>query len=713
MKCTPFLQIILVFLSTTSVAQTFQKNWENLSGPDGGSILQFETDGEMLYALTYGGIYKSQNAGETWTLLQGSRNVADFSAKLEVTNGLLYVMKGTGEILRSRDLGANWKYVLQEPYSIDSTEAAPNGMIAFGDTLLVITPLGIYRSLDQGETWNTAIVPEYFFAQNFKGFAKIGSDIFVAYSRYILKSKDGGMTWEQNFAASANFADMEAVDSVLYALYDAYPRLIRSYDHGLHWDKIDADSIKFGQYAADFRDWITGQGNKIFYASDYGCIHGAVQMFQSFDNGEEWHQSPHIGLKSHRMRDFKALPQHLLVGTLEGIFRSEDDAVSFLPFHKDMNGTSVYALAKTNTGRWWANTRQGVFSSDDAGETWELRFTGELIDPCNDRWDQYLFTNSRILRIDDGLYVHAYLSTDSGDSWTEIPPISTFWSPQFYASEKTVWMVEHSRLYKLADTDSLFTEIALPAQGYLSDLLVSDEKLMVLIERDKYLSENQGLSWEKIENETPEYQSVGVPFYLDNYALFANSLPFEDTTLVYDFGQKSWKPFYPIVEGDTLNYWEYQFLKTTGKLRWIAVQERGLFYSLIEEPEKWLPFMPILPFNTPTAIEFDLDNQEIWVGTNGAGIYKNALQFEKAESPSLSFGIYPNPSHGKSTLSSPTFFTEKISLRVFDVSGKLLRDQLLPPGQSWDISLDLPNGLYLWQVLTPKGSVSFKWIKME
>lgn len=134
-----------------------------------------------------------------------------------------------------------------------------------------------------------------------------------------------------------------------------------------------------------------------------------------------------------------------------------------------------------------------------------------------------------------------------------------------------------------------------------------------------YHSVNQGETWKIIANQTLSGQWAGWPVYMDSEALFAVSLPYEDSMLVYNFREKIWKPFLPVVDGDTLKYWEYRILKTAGGLRWIAAN--GLFYySTIAEPETWYPFAPLFPFKAPSAIAFDHSNQEMWVGTAGARI---------------------------------------------------------------------------------------------
>jgi len=703
--------LLLVIFPLFTFGQTLQKTWENLPGPDGGAVLQFETDGNRLYALTYGGIYGSQNDGETWVLLEGSRNVADFGAQLEVEAGVFYVLKGNGVLLRSLNNGATWKAVLQAPYPIDAPGGRPKGMMAIGDTLLVISALAIYRSANQGNTWQESLVPPFYFSQQFKSFARVGTDIFVAYDWTILKSTDGGQRWNTNFTAGYRFADMEAVDSVLYALYDGYPRLIRSTDHGLHWDKIDTDTIFFWPYYDETKDWLTGTGDQLFYASDYWCVHGGVQMFHSFNKGGDWHKSPRAGINFHYLNDLKALKPHLLAGTEQGVFRSGDNAATFQPYHHGMNGTWVYALSQLSTGSWWAETGQGIFSSGDDGQSWELRLPGALEAPCNGWDNQILFTKKRIIRKEYDLSYHVWVSEDVGDTWQEIPPTKPYWSPTILASDTILWLEEDNRLYKMADSEADFTEVLLPKQGNLGEMITGGNKISLFIDHDNYLSDDQGLTWILMELSTPGGLQPGWHLYMDEQALFSINFQSEGAILTYNFHEKVWKPYFPMIDGDTLNNWEFQFLKTAGGIRWISVRDRGLYYSSIQEPEILYPFSPHFPFKTPSALAFDLSGQEMWVGTNGAGIFKTKFQYNTEEDPSFRFGIYPNPSFGQSTLTAPTFITEKIFLRVFDTAGKLMKEQTLPPGQSWDIQLNLPAGMYLWQITAPEGVYTLKWLR--
>ncbi|MDX1910309.1 MAG: T9SS type A sorting domain-containing protein [Saprospiraceae bacterium] len=713
MKYTQLLlvHLILVILVTSLHSQPLLPKWKNLNGPDGGCILHFETDGSQLYALTKGGVFTSQNAGESWKLLDGPRNLIKFGGQLVVEQGVLYLLNEYGICLRSRNAGASWTSVLQPPFLIDEPLGKPQKIHAIGDTIIVASALGIYRSVNQGDTWEIATVPYDYYALEIKDFVQIGQDIFLTYGKVILKSTDGGSTWKKNYVSGFTFADITATDSVLYALYDGFPRLIRSFDRGLHWESIDTDTIEFYQYNDETDDWLTAIGGQLYYCSDYGCIHGGVLIFQSGNFGDEWGTSERSGLKRHYMNDLFVLPEHLLAATEQGVFRSTDDAQSFHPFHSGMSGAWVKSIHKLTGGRWWVETMQGIFATDTDGLSWDLKFPGQLEEPCRDGGVQLHTTQKRLFYTEKRLGYHLWMSEDGGETWTDIFPL-----PYSYAnvasSQHNFWISSDSKLYLLSDEADNLKEIILPFSGRIYQMIATDNKVFIETEGQFFLSEDRGESWQNIENTVTSGQDVIDLNFMDKHGLFgATGQWYSDTTVVYDFETKVWRPIFPVAESDSLKSWDFNYLHTLGEIRLFNIYNKGLFFSTIDEPEKMHRFFPVLPFHKLTSARFDPLHQKLWVGSGGAGIYTISLPVPASLSAVPDFQVAPNPSTGNSLLQAPYFVTEHMLFRVFDSSGKLVHRTTLPPGQFWEINLVLPTGVYFWQVLTTQGTVTLKWVK--
>lgn len=109
----------------------------------------------------------------------------------------------------------------------------------------------------------------------------------------------------------------------------------------------------------------------------------------------------------------------------EGLYRSSDGGKSFELVSEEV-GPAVYGLAATPDGRVLAaDPERGLFASEDGGVTWitllERGVVAVAVNPADG--DTILATSSGIL-----------LSTDGGERWREVKPISTgagpvAWSP--------------------------------------------------------------------------------------------------------------------------------------------------------------------------------------------------------------------------------------------------------------------------------------------
>jgi len=100
---------------------------------------------------------------------------------------------------------------------------------------------------------------------------------------------------------------------------------------------------------------------------------------------------------------------------------------------------------------------------------------------------------------------------------------------------------------------------------------------------------------------------------------------------------------------------------------------KGLFYAT-DATGRFYPMQPQLSYLTAIAFK---DN-EIWVGTDGGGIYTLPLPPIQAEvSAKPTFQHWPTPSDGQMHLTSDVFFTDEIQLDVLDAAGRLATSVLL------------------------------------
>jgi photosystem II stability/assembly factor-like uncharacterized protein len=225
-----------------------------------------------------------------------------------------------GGIWKTEDGGKSWRIVTEElPNMATSTlansDADPDIIYAgtgegFDDRM--VGGAGMYKSIDGGETWDllpaTAtdefanilriIVnpddPNEVIATTRKAFSRKPDDR-TTLDGYIMKSKDGGETWEAVYVAERVGKDtirpVYAVQhivampddfSTMFASINSYG-VLKSTDAGETWKRVyEGIEGKTGRMELAISPVKT---NKVFFAAEF---EGVAALFQSKDSGETW-----------------------------------------------------------------------------------------------------------------------------------------------------------------------------------------------------------------------------------------------------------------------------------------------------------------------------------------------------------------------------------------------------------------------------------------
>jgi photosystem II stability/assembly factor-like uncharacterized protein len=688
-----------------------QDAWQHLPGPSGALVIDLEEDGGRVYALCTGGIYISDTEADQWTMLPGTRALGPEGVQLEVSNGVLYVLNSQNKLLRSTDAGQHWTPVLQQPFPLPAPGEKLLRIFASGDTVLVGSLLTIYRSLDRGEHWEfTAEL----YNQRFQNFARIEQDFFACTDRFIWKSGDGGLNWQKVFSAGFNFAAMTAIDTFLYGLYDGFPRLIRSVNRGLNWQLIDSDSLVTNwPYSRDFPDWLVGAGNDIIAVSDFGCVHGGVWFVHSPDQGDEWVRTSKTGMIESGIRDVMFTDGKLFAGTFNGIFRSDDIAITFQRKNEGLDAASVQEILKTGSGRWWVRTDDEILSSDDEGLHWTVRKAPPEESYCF-RHLGLSFTPKRIFF--DGCPPE--YSEDNGETRQPIPFDFPLWSDcaSFASAGDTAFMLHNDNLYYWSDDDTEIRLMDLPPGNtttYILSISTDDNRLLVNGLNQNLVWEFDRSTWDAIPPLQETFPSHYDEFMdSDRHAYYARS-GIDGSLYRWSFSEKIWSPYIitdPIY-GDTIDARKLTLFENTGDIRWLGISGRGLYYCTVDDPFKVYAYAPPLPHPYPRSVY--LDDKKLWVGTLGGGIYTHSIRPQQPDVSTPEFKLYPNPSFGAvQWLESDIFWTEPLRLELFDMAGRLLSAQTLHPGSQWRLATDqFPTGVYVYRVYTPGGMRAMKWVR--
>jgi len=337
------------------------EHWERISPPGHPEIKNIESlaidpqNPDIIYAGTWHLPWKTLDGGRTWySVKEGVIDDSDvFSIIIDPRDGnVVYASACTG-IYKSEDAGAHFRRVQGIPKSARRTRVLRQHPI---DPNMVYagTTEGLWASVNAGQTWHrvtadTVIVNDVLVDARHPGTVMLTTD-----RSGVLRSENGGVTF---FASNSGFSHRQ-VATVLV-------------------DRNDPSVL----YAGVVND------------KEYGGL------FVSRDAGEHWAQM-NDGLAGHDIFSLRQTDGNtLLAGTNRGIFvrgpmdkawrplqASADPMAAKRPLPVTRPGkrqqipgddppTTWQASARVAdldvaSGRWFAATSSGLFSSHDGGESW-------------------------------------------------------------------------------------------------------------------------------------------------------------------------------------------------------------------------------------------------------------------------------------------------------------------------------------------------------
>ena len=520
----------------------------------------------IIYVGTGNGVYKSTDAGESWNEV-GSLGVEVLSLAIDPTNTkIIYAgiyNEGAIEgVFKSLDGGENWENIGLKEETIFSIVIKPdNSQIIYAGTWY-----GIFKSTDHGYSWNK-IGLNGKKVNVLKIEPQNANIIYVGTGNGVYKSTDAGESWNEVGSLGVEVLSL-AIDpintKIIYAGTDTVG-MSKSIDRGEKWERLRILANEIPSIEVDNNGTIyvgtelgvskSQDGGKTFKTISNpkgiealaidpivkNTIYAATLdgIYKSNDEATSWKRIGLDGVPSFSIVIDPKNPKVIYVGTLgEGIYKSIDGGMSWE--NKSQGITDPYeepsvlaiAINPDNTEIIYAGTWNGVFRSNDSGNSWEsvgphqeseLRVFSIQIDPSNDEvlyvgtWDgifkstnggllweniglKDMFVSSLIISpknpqiIYAGTYSYGILkSLDGGKSWSN----TAFSKPEYY---------KYYNIFSLAiypdDPNTVFAVGLFYVPSPIPSIAI---KIPVY-----FKSSNGGLSWEEqdLPNTIPYVQSI-------------------------------------------------------------------------------------------------------------------------------------------------------------------------------------------------------------
>jgi photosystem II stability/assembly factor-like uncharacterized protein len=450
--------------------------WEFLGPADDDvtSLVFDPTTPTTLYAATrFGDVYKSEDGGATWRYLRQSREVRglEFLLAIAPTTPTTLYFYGDG-VYKSADGGETWRAVnrgleLGEMNSVSALSIDPtNPRVVFAGTRN-----GVYKSENGGDTWRKVAG----FVTKINALSIDPTNprvVFAGTDTGVYKSDDGGETWGRISTRRANALSIDPANPqvIVAAVSDG---VIRSADGGATWRAAD------GLPAKNMSSLLRAPTG-VMYVSDWGCSH----LYRSADGGATWSRvdiieillaspldrCPRGSWSTLRLLAVDPNAPATLYASLSrsgGLLRSSDDGVSWQPAGL---GSIILSLAQTPSALYVGTYVDGVYRSDDRGLTWRAASDGLTgfdifalaVDPTTPT-TLYAATDNGVHKSDDSSLTWRAVGLPGQSVWAlaAIPTMpTTLYAGVGYGDEPGV--------YKSTDGGETWRAAGLPGQRILT-----------------------------------------------------------------------------------------------------------------------------------------------------------------------------------------------------------------------------------------------------
>lgn len=400
------------------------------------SLVVHPEDGNTLLAGTQGGVYLTQDGGETW------KSVSEIAGKyllIDPRNGSHLYLGDEKNIYESNDLGTSWTQnnddascpsknqyntLVLDPQDSNRLLATASGMNeGMGGCQ------GVYHSNDNGRTWTRlglisaralAFVQE---ENNSLALLTYGDDstrngLPEAQRGGLIISRDEGKTWkwEQMYHCSILVTDHNN-PSLAYCGVEEGGLFVINVNGGVLQSGLPEEIV-----TAIYADTYNGQQRIIAGVEKNG-------LFVSLDGGNTWEPksggigAPYLGLMRETGNGTMIYANIQYSNTSCALFRSEDNGLQWkaildIPAASDERRYSTCHPAVDADNNLYIIQHLAIMQSKNAGESWDFLPMPQLEDTINiERWVSANPILPGLLYFIPSNEPCLYYSVDSGQSW--------------------------------------------------------------------------------------------------------------------------------------------------------------------------------------------------------------------------------------------------------------------------------------------------------
>ena len=358
---TPFFITIFLISNFHLLAQ-----WESMHGPFGSTINDLGQNDHYVFAATTAGIYRSADAGLTWTHKSFIGDTRFPCLQFDVFDSLL--IADAVEIRPDTFIRRMYKSIDNGETWIEIPRPMVNGYVevaVVGNTIFANDQETIWITQNEGLLWKPSNVNHSFSSPGC--FERFGSKVYIGSGENLLVYEGHDNNWKKiTVTIAASIGSVFVKDSLILVRDYSKNDLYISEDSGATWFSSPGSQwYNFENYFATISDTLYAAGYKTIYVSS--------------DHGHSWEtrtsKSPYYNTS------LIAVDSTLLLGQqYSGMYRSTDFGRQFHYSSEGIDASYVLKLFFYKDQLLTGGILQGVFNYNFLANQWQRTYLDEYTD---------------------------------------------------------------------------------------------------------------------------------------------------------------------------------------------------------------------------------------------------------------------------------------------------------------------------------------------